>query len=338
MRNLLILSFMIVLALGGRAEAVNVLQNGDFSVDGDETGWLQFEDNGGTWSVANGVGTLGSKAGGSCGLMWYQVLNVPVGADATISADWAADMKADGFWVEIMFMTFEDAWAADTVNAKGDGFFENKMQAAFSAPWTIQTLASRVATGNLGTFDSYGNDGVGGMVYKKDGWGMNITPGVFNWAEQDVALSPLVPPTSNWPTKPKQDWHASDTVTSMGDVVVILKLGAGARSAMAGEFREVHFDNVAIDVALSDLLPGDANMDGIVDNNDAGIVAGHWLGTGGWGEGDFNQDGMVNDQDITILAANWQTTAASGSVPEPSTLVILIGGMLALISLRRRGH
>ena len=337
MKKLLILTFMIVFALGNRSEGVNLLMNGDFPVDGDETGWTQFEDRGGTWSVASGVGTMKSNAGGSCGLMWYQVVDIPVGVEATISADWLADMKADGFWAEVMLMTFEDAFAPDTVY---DGGWENKLQAAYSAPWTIQTLASRVATGDLGDYNSYGNDGVGGIVYKKDGWGMNTT--VNSWTEESVSLSPYVPPTSVWPTKPKQDWVASSTITSMGDVVVVLKLGGSDRTGdMPGEYRELSFDNVVLDVAVT---PGDANMDGKVDGSDVTILAGNWqVGVDGtelasWTMGDFNADGKVDGSDVTILAGNWQAgvTSSTASVPEPTTLLLLLTVIGSAMIWKRR--
>ena len=53
--------------------------------------------------------------------------------------------------------------------------------------------------------------------------------------------------------------------------------------------------------------------------------------------GDFNGDQVVDDIDATLLASNWQTTAAGASVPEPSTLVGLLGLCLAgLLALRRQ--
>ena len=60
-------------------------------------------------------------------------------------------------------------------------------------------------------------------------------------------------------------------------------------------------------------IPGDADGDGAVDGDDAGIVAGNWLQSvaGGAADGDFNGDGVVDDLDATIMAANW---GASGSV------------------------
>jgi beta-xylosidase len=86
-------------------------------------------------------------------------------------------------------------------------------------------------------------------------------------------------------------------------------------------------------------IAGDANDDGVVDDEDASILGAHWLrsGTGiGWAQGDFNRDGEVNDADAAILAAHWQTTRETGpDVPEPSTAVLLIAGGAVLVWRRR---
>ena len=83
---------------------------------------------------------------------------------------------------------------------------------------------------------------------------------------------------------------------------------------------------------------GDANYDGIVNDEDAAILAANWQTAIGatWGMGDFNNDGAVNDIDATLLATNWQTTSPA-SVPEPGTLALLAGALAAgLLLVRRR--
>ena len=84
-----------------------------------------------------------------------------------------------------------------------------------------------------------------------------------------------------------------------------------------------------LNLSLPTLTAGDANGDGFVDAEDASILAQHWLQSSGatWANGDFNRDGVVNDIDATLLAANWSSQSAS--VPEPSTLVLLAGMLLA---------
>jgi hypothetical protein len=94
-----------------------------------------------------------------------------------------------------------------------------------------------------------------------------------------------------------------------------------------------------ISVGLAPDVPGDANDDGVVNDADASILGAHWLQsvTGGVGDGDFNSDGVVNDRDAAILAAHWTTAGVEGSVPEPSTLVLLAGLALGALMIRRKG-
>ena len=86
-------------------------------------------------------------------------------------------------------------------------------------------------------------------------------------------------------------------------------------------------------------IPGDANLDNIVNDADASILAAHWQQTGmSWGDGDFNNDQIVNDADASILAAHWQETQeGAAAVPEPSALALLFGaGLIVLFARARR--
>jgi hypothetical protein len=86
--------------------------------------------------------------------------------------------------------------------------------------------------------------------------------------------------------------------------------------------------------------PGDANLDGHVDDQDASILAAHWQQPGAWADGDFNGDSVVDDRDASILAAHWQAVAEEGRpaapVPEPSTWILLAAALTGVASLRRR--
>lgn len=58
------------------------------------------------------------------------------------------------------------------------------------------------------------------------------------------------------------------------------------------------------------LLPGDANRSGLVNEDDASVLSAHWGMSGmSWRDGDFNGDGRVNAMDAAILAANWGATS-----------------------------
>jgi thermolabile hemolysin len=100
-------------------------------------------------------------------------------------------------------------------------------------------------------------------------------------------------------------------------------------------------------------MGGDANLDGMVNIADLGILAGNWQGTGDWLSGDFNGDGVVNIADLGVLAGNWQAGVGGAHgdaagfvealgmfdafdgvvVPEP---VAALGGLVGLGMLRRR--
>ena len=93
-------------------------------------------------------------------------------------------------------------------------------------------------------------------------------------------------------------------------------------------------------------IPGDANRDNKVDGSDVTILAGNWqVGVDPsdttevtWEMGDFNGDGQVDGSDVTILAGNWQAgvEVAAASVPEPSMVMLLLGGFVTLFGRSRR--
>ncbi len=82
-------------------------------------------------------------------------------------------------------------------------------------------------------------------------------------------------------------------------------------------------------------LAGDLNGDGLVGSADLDIVRANWGSTvtpGDSSVGDPSGDGIVGSADLDIVRANWGATAAA-AVPEPSLLVLLLGGLL---TIRRR--
>jgi hypothetical protein len=107
-------------------------------------------------------------------------------------------------------------------------------------------------------------------------------------------------------------------------------------------------------------LLGDANLDGVVNGTDFGILAANFgQQVGGWDQGDFNYDGVVNGTDFGALAANfgqqasgadvtlpssdWAAldafAAANGlmaDVPEPAAMGLVIFGAMSVLAHRRR--
>ena len=102
-------------------------------------------------------------------------------------------------------------------------------------------------------------------------------------------------------------------------------------------------DNTVPDVGefvdtLPELIMGDANGDGVVDDDDLSLLLAHWNqdvtgeDDGGWGFGEFNGLAPVQDDDLSLLLANWSGPVTE--IPEPaSALVMLLG--FAGAALRR---
>jgi len=117
----------------------------------------------------------------------------------------------------------------------------------------------------------------------------------------------------------------NDSVTRTFDILPLFPDGSECRFVDGIEIEgRVHL--------IVEYLPGDADGDGTVDEDDASALAANWLKQSGatWAEGDFNDDGVVDDADATILAANWQVSVTA-SVPEPTMSVLLLalaGGLL----------
>ena len=126
--------------------------------------------------------------------------------------------------------------------------------------------------------------------------------------------------------------------------------GVGYFGVNAGDIATAaNWSNLTVyetDGAITPIEPdiaGDANGDGKVDGSDVTILAGNWQKgvndglTATWEEGDFNGDGKVDGSDVTILAGNWQygVTAAAASVPEPSTIALLLMGIGSLLMWKR---
>ncbi len=87
-------------------------------------------------------------------------------------------------------------------------------------------------------------------------------------------------------------------------------------------------------------IPGDANGDNRVDQEDAATLAAHWGQSGHWSTGDFDGDGVIGPWDAAILAAHWgygtEQTGESSAVPEPGVLVTLLIGVSMLLVRRGR--
>jgi len=84
------------------------------------------------------------------------------------------------------------------------------------------------------------------------------------------------------------------------------------------------------------VLLGDANADGTVDGTDLNTVLSNYNQTTGmnWWTGDFNQDGSVDGTDLNYVLSNYNqhATPVAAAVPEPSTIVLAVAGLAALLA------
>jgi hypothetical protein len=89
-------------------------------------------------------------------------------------------------------------------------------------------------------------------------------------------------------------------------------------------------DHQGLNALRNWLVPGDADLDGIVTAADYVLWRNNAGSAGDWRHGDFNGDGMVDQSDYAIWRANFGSSSASGTglgqsaVPEPATSALLV--------------
>jgi hypothetical protein len=104
-------------------------------------------------------------------------------------------------------------------------------------------------------------------------------------------------------------------------------------------FRGQPVDDTSLLIAFT--RTGDANLDGVVNDDDVTIVSATYapgVAQPHWALGDFDYNGFVDDDDVTLLGAFYDPSAAPlastasdvAAVPEPSTWMLLVGGLAAL--------
>ena len=104
---------------------------------------------------------------------------------------------------------------------------------------------------------------------------------------------------------------------------------------LQGSIDEVRISSIARgagDFLFGGGLMGDADGDGLVDDDDLSLLLSSWGQDVGWANGNFNGDNIVDDDDLSLLLSNW---TGSAPVPGPATLSGLTLGALACLRRRR---
>ncbi len=90
--------------------------------------------------------------------------------------------------------------------------------------------------------------------------------------------------------------------------------------------------------SMNPYLPGDANLDGVVDGQDFIVWnANKFTASNGWCGGDFNADSGIEGQDFIVWNANKFTSSdGTAAVPEPELLASLAALMIVVGAFRSR--
>ncbi|MEM8782980.1 MAG: hypothetical protein AAGE65_09020 [Planctomycetota bacterium] len=123
-------------------------------------------------------------------------------------------------------------------------------------------------------------------------------------------------------------------------------------SSVNGTFTELLFDPIigvgealaityeANAVLLTRALPGDANLNGQIEQGDLNAVLNNWGAFGNsWSDGDLDGSGQVEQGDLNLVLNNWGNQFVAPdftgfTVPEPAAAL----GLLGLAGLRRRSR
>ena len=120
----------------------------------------------------------------------------------------------------------------------------------------------------------------------------------------------------------------------------------GSAALLSGTIYEGCYDGYQYDCYLTAAVApgpgplGDANLDGVVDDDDLSLLLAGWTGVGGrgatWRTGDFDGNGAITDADLSLLLANWTGSAGATAIPEPASAALVLLGVPTLVRRRRR--
>ena len=133
-------------------------------------------------------------------------------------------------------------------------------------------------------------------------------------------------------------------VPEYGDRFEVLTYGSltGRFDAIAGAVVDDGLtlapDFGATAMTLEAALPGDGDLNGLVNFNDFVLITNNFSNSGtDWNQGNFNLDGLTNFHDFVILTNHFGAVASNQSTPEPSGVALLCMGILFTRHRGRKG-
>jgi len=178
-------------------------------------------------------------------------------------------------------------------------------------------------------FDPEGStrsDTHGSVTFDMDILGLIVTNEELDLADHLLGLAGTIYPTGEY-GRAAEVWSEE-----------IITLEADQRTLQLDYIRAggFYYDQLRVISACTPLLPGDANRDGSVDDDDLSLLLANWGQDTDWGHGEFNEVAPVNDDDLSLLLANWTGSPDSIGIPEPTTVGLLAVGAMVMLRRRRR--
>jgi hypothetical protein len=307
-----------------------------------------YEENGGNDSIANAT-SLGSVAGGSTVSIGTHASNTTVVIPSVwtdfVSVDDNSDLDYYSFTVDGPSSldialdprgpTYNEGPQGGSQSTYATRSFSNLTLNLYDTNGALLTSENSTGAGSAETISGF-NVGSAGTYYVRASGNANevqmyrldisatdvALPGDFSGNnDYDCAdLDALVAAVAGGSTAAQWDLN-SDNNVDVGDVSSWLSIAGAAENASGNPY-----------------LPGDANLDGVVNGADYVVWSSNrFTATPAWCSGDFNADGFVNGADYVIWSSfRFQSSDSTNAVPEPGHAALLFVAAACYAAAKRR--
>ncbi len=256
----------------------------------------------------------GTGAGSYLGEWAGSISGVPYGTDLY---PWTTGVTHVIHFNVDMFSGTNYLWWDPTPTTSGDQPF---------AAWDALSVIRHELGHALGFTPGFYLDNVG-LPQQTDKWTSHITGSTFNLSGTSISMA-----------SSSDLAHVLDGGLTAGNLMVPALLNGVRRGISTIDMDMLHLA-YGYPVA-SQLLPGDADLNGTVNGADLNAVLSNYNKTGmAWSDGNFDDNGTVNGADLNIVLSNYNKhLSVAAAVPEPSTLWLAAAGLVSLLvcAWRRR--